>query len=80
MTKSYPTKRVEKVLRGYGLKRQAKGDGTDHEIWCDEKGRRVRPKMCWSEVAYPHLYCLGDQLEAQRICSRTEFLLAVKGR
>ena len=78
--KSYRSRYVSRVLRRLGLKPDGTGNGTDHEPWSNGSGRKCHPKLCRSEVPYAHLYCLGDELETQGICSRVKFLKAVKGR
>lgn len=78
--KSYPSKRIRTVLKSLGL-RQLKGKGEGHhEQWGDDAGRTCRPRIEEREVSLAHLYPMGDELAAHGICSRQDFINAVKGR
>ena len=75
----YTTKRVRAVLQSLGL-HPLKGKAEGHEFWGNDKGRTCRPRLHSREMALAHVFSLGHELEAQGICSRTDFLRAVKGR
>lgn len=75
----YCTKRVRAVLKSLGL-HPLKGKAEGHESWGNNQGRTCRPRLHSREMALAHVFSLGHELEAQGICSRIDFLQAVKGR
>ncbi len=78
MTKMHPVKSIRKILLSLGFRFTHKCDGT-HELWCNAQGRRVRPRIGGvTEVHRQHLVPLGDSLAANGICSRQEFINAVR--
>ena len=77
--KSYPSKRIRTVLKSLGLM-PIKGKADGHERWGNDAGRTCRPRIEEREVSLAHLYPMGDELAAIGICSRQDFINAVKGR
>lgn len=75
--KMFPSKNVKIILRHLGL-REGKGNGTGHEIWVDEIGRRFQLAYRHNEIPFPHLQALGLELEIKQVCSRRSFIHAVK--
>jgi len=68
------TRRLKDVLRSqFGFIR-GNGGKTGHETWVDRHGRRIHPVLRHKSVSLGSLYCTGMELEAQGVCSRTEFL------
>lgn len=78
--KSYPSKRIRTVLKSLGLTQlKGKAEG-HHEQWGNQAGRTCRPRIEGSEVCIAYLYPMGDELAAHGICSRRDFINAIKGR
>lgn len=78
--KAIQSKEVQNVLRKrFGLIPLAQGNATGHEIWVDRYGRSCRPVLRKKDVPYAVLYSLSLELEAKGICTRRNFLCAVKG-
>lgn len=75
--KTIPVKKVKIILHNLGL-RQAKGNGTGHDIWMDSIGQQVHPVLRHKDMPYFSLYCLGKELEVKKICERQSFINAVK--
>lgn len=75
--KTVATKQVKSVLLKLGLK-STKGNGTGHEQWKNANGNKCLPVLRHKEMSMGSLYCLGEQLESNRICTRREFLSAVQ--
>jgi hypothetical protein len=77
--KEIDTRRLKDVLkRQFGFTRR-NGGSTGHETWIDPHGRRVHPVMRHKSVSIASLYCTGMELEAQGVCSRSEFMRSVRG-
>jgi hypothetical protein len=76
--KEIDTRRLKDVLKKqFGFNRGA-GRSTGHETWVDRDGRRIHPVMRHKSVSIASLYCTGMEMEAQGVCSRTEFLRKFK--
>ena len=76
--KEINTRRLKDVLRrNFGFTQSA-GGKTGHETWVNHHGRRIHPVLRHKAVNFASLYCIGLELEAQGVCSRAEFLRAVK--
>lgn len=72
--KEIDTRRLKDVLKKqFGFIRGA-GCSTGHETWVDQHGRRIHPVLRHKSVSIASLYCTGMEMEAQGVCSRTEFL------
>ena len=77
--KEIDTRRLKDVLkRQFGFTRGGAGSGTGHETWVDRNGRRIHPVMRHKSISIASLYCTGMELEAQGVCSRSEFLRSLK--
>jgi len=77
--KEIDTRRIKDVLkRRFGFSR-GNGGSTGHETWVDRHGRRVHPVLRHKSVSIASLYCTGMELEAQGVCSRTEFMRSFRG-
>jgi len=77
--KEIPTRRLKDVLaKQFGFAR-GNGGKTGHETWIDRSGRRVHPVLRHKSVSIASLYCTGMELEAQGVCSRTEFMYYFRG-
>jgi hypothetical protein len=72
------TRHLKDVLRRHFGFTQGTGGKTGHETWVNAQGRRIHPVMRKKAVPYAGLFCLGREMEAQGICSRAEFLRALK--
>jgi hypothetical protein len=76
--KEIDTRRLKDVLkRQFGFTR-GNGGSTGHETWVDRHGRRVHPVLRHKSVSIASLYCTGMEMEAQGVCSRTDFLRKFK--
>lgn len=74
-----PTRRFKDVLaKQFGFAR-ANGGKTGHETWVDSNGRRIHPVLRHKSVSLASLYCTGAEMEAQGVCSRTEFMCCFRG-
>jgi hypothetical protein len=77
--KEIDTRRLKDVLkRHFGFIRGA-GGATGHETWVDRRGRRIHPVLRHKSVSMAALYCTGLEMEAQGVCSRSEFLRKFRG-
>jgi hypothetical protein len=77
--KEIATRRLKDVLkRQFGFTR-CNGASTGHETWVDRHGRRVHPVMRKKSISIASVYCTGMELEAQGVCSRTEFMRSIRG-
>lgn len=71
------SKKVKVILQQLGLK-SVRGNGTGHEQWVDANGNRCLPVLRHKDISWASLYCLGEQLEANKICDRKQFLATVR--
>lgn len=77
--KSVQSRQIREVLRTiFHLRPASQGNGTGHELWVDDQGRRCRPVLRNKDIAWPLLYSLGLELEAKGITTRRTFLAALK--
>ena len=76
--KTAPASRVRSTLRAFGLHQTSQGNGTGHEVWTDARGRSCRPVLRKKDISMASLFSLGQELSTHGICTRREFLFAVK--
>lgn len=63
----YPTKKVQALLREYGLKFLSRGDGTAHEVWGNPDGMKVKLAPRGNIVPVQFLHKTALQLQATGI-------------
>jgi hypothetical protein len=76
--KEINTRRLKDVLRKHFGFTRGSGGMTGHETWVNHQGRRIHPVLRHKAVPLASVYCIGLELEAQGVCSRVEFLRAIK--
>ena len=70
------SRQVKKALRGLGF-RPVDGTG-GHEIWENDRGRRVTPVFRHKELTSGSFFALTQQLEGFGICKRSDFKRTVQ--
>jgi hypothetical protein len=76
--KEINTRRLKDVLAHHFGFAQIAGGKTGRDTWTDRKGRRIHPLTRHKSVSIAALYCTGMEMEAQGICSRTDFMRKFK--
>lgn len=75
--KAISARKVKTILQQLGLK-SVRGNGTGHEQWIDANGNKCLPVLRHKDVNWASLYSLGEQLEANHICDRRQFLATIR--
>jgi hypothetical protein len=75
----YPTKKVQALLRDYGLKFLSRGDGTAHEVWGNANGMKVKLAPRGNMVPVQFLHKTALQLQAAGIRNFREFKADLRG-
>jgi hypothetical protein len=78
LMKVIPARVVRHVLRQLGLKPQARGNGTDHDVWVSPEGRTCQPKLCKKDMDMAVVFSLSQELQSKGIVSRRAFLAALR--
>jgi hypothetical protein len=69
--------RVKNVLRNLGFRKDV-GNGTGHDIWRDNQGRRCHPVLRDKEVSTGNVLALSRELEWFGICEKKVFLQSLR--
>jgi hypothetical protein len=75
--KAIDSRKIKIILQQLGLK-SVRGNGTGHEQWVDVSGNRCLLVLRHKDVSWASLYSLGEQLEANKVCNRKQFLAAAR--
>lgn len=76
--KSITARKLQKILRRFGLRPASCGSGDGHAVWIDPDGRTCRPVLRHHDVPWASLFALSQELQNKRICSREDFFQQVR--
>jgi hypothetical protein len=69
--------RVKTALKAFGF-RKSMGNGTGHDVWLDNQGRRCHPVLRHKDVSPGNVLALAREIERLGACPQRAFLVSLR--